>query len=257
MAQSIQEVKLSETEPKVLVIDFFRHSAGNSSLLGTLLADRFSESLSNFSRGPQVLNRKILKDYMTKEWMETSELRSNKQCLELGREFGATGVLIGFLSQNGDSVDLTIHLAGFGPAARKSEIFEPIVEIAHFPKTEQLVELIAKPAPNFTRNFDAIPNEPGVLSYNDPGVSQPGCIRCPGPQYSDAARKAKIQGKAILSVVVTTEGRATAIYVLKGAPMDLTAQAIGAVKSWEFRPAQKDGKPVSVRVPIEMTFRLF
>jgi hypothetical protein len=53
-------------------------------------------------------------------------------------------------------VDLTIHLAGFGLAARKSEIFEPIVEIAHFPKTEQLLELIAKPAPNFTRNFGAI-----------------------------------------------------------------------------------------------------
>jgi len=59
VAQSIQEVKLSATVPKVLVIDFFRDSAGNSSLLGTLLADRFSESLSNFFTGPQVLNRKI------------------------------------------------------------------------------------------------------------------------------------------------------------------------------------------------------
>jgi TonB family protein len=127
----------------------------------------------------------------------------------------------------------------FGLAARKSEIFEPIVEIAHFPKTEQLVEPIAKPGPNFTRNFDAIPNEPGVLCYNDPGMSQPGCIRCPDPQYSDAARKAKIQGKAVLSVLVTTAGRAPSIYLLKGAPMDLTAQAIRAVKSWEFRPAQK------------------
>jgi len=257
VAQLIQEAKLSQTEPKVLVIDFFRDSAGNSSLLGTLLADRFSESLSNFSRGPQVLNRKIFKDYMTKEWMEVSELHSNKQCLELGREFGATEVIIGLLSQNGDSVDLTVHLAGFGPAAPKSEILEPIVEIAHFPKTEQLVELLAKPAPNFTRNFDPIPNEPGVLSYNDPGVSQPGCIRCPDPQYSDAARKAKMQGRVVLSVVVTTEGRATSIYLVKGAPMNLTAQAISAVKSWEFRPAQKDGKAVSVRVPIEMTFRLF
>jgi hypothetical protein len=72
VAQSIQEEKLSESEPKVLAIDFFRDSAGNSSLLGTLLADRFSESLSNFSRGPQVLNRKILKDYMTKD-MDGSE----------------------------------------------------------------------------------------------------------------------------------------------------------------------------------------
>jgi len=49
VAQKIQEAKLTE-EPNVLVIDFFRSSAGNSSQLGTLLADYLADSLSNFSR---------------------------------------------------------------------------------------------------------------------------------------------------------------------------------------------------------------
>src|SRR5258706_14021136 len=61
VAQKIQEAKLTE-EPNVLVIDFFRSSAGNSSQLGTLLADYLSDSLSNFSRGFKVLDRNSLKD---------------------------------------------------------------------------------------------------------------------------------------------------------------------------------------------------
>ena len=35
----------------------------------------------------------------------------------------------------------------------------------------------------------------------------------------------------------------------------LDQQALEAVKQWEFRPGTKDGKPVAVRVHIELTFR--
>jgi hypothetical protein len=48
VAQKIQQSYSTDGKAKVLVIDFFRGSAGTSSRLGTLLADRFSESLSNF-----------------------------------------------------------------------------------------------------------------------------------------------------------------------------------------------------------------
>src|SRR6267154_6906544 len=50
-AERIREANLEEREPKVLVIDFFRSSPGNLSRLGTLLADRFSESLTAYSAG--------------------------------------------------------------------------------------------------------------------------------------------------------------------------------------------------------------
>ena len=62
VAQKIKKAKRAQTEPKVLVIDFFHGSAGTSSRLGTRLADRFSESLGNFSNGMRVLDRNILKD---------------------------------------------------------------------------------------------------------------------------------------------------------------------------------------------------
>jgi hypothetical protein len=76
-------VQLTE-KPKVLVIDFFRGSAGTSSRLGTLLADRFSESLSNFSRELTVLDRQLLKDYLRKEWTTLGDFHSNEASLQLG-----------------------------------------------------------------------------------------------------------------------------------------------------------------------------
>jgi TonB family protein len=60
----------------------------------------------------------------------------------------------------------------------------------------------------------------------------------------------------LLSIVVTTEGKATSICALKGAPFGLTTKAIKAVQDWRFEPALKDGKPVPVRVQVETTFHL-
>lgn len=88
------------------------------------------------------------------------------------------------------------------------------------------------------------------------GVTQPKCIYCPNPDYSDAARTVKIQGTVILSVLVTAEGQVAGIYVLKGAPFGLTAQAIKATRNWRMQPAQKDGKPASARSNVEIVFRL-
>lgn len=66
----------------------------------------------------------------------------------------------------------------------------------------------------------------------------------------------KIQGTVALSVLVTAEGQVTDIYVLKGAPFGLTAQAIKATRNWRMEPGQKDGNPASVRADVELTFRL-
>ena len=69
---------------------------------------------------------------------------------------------------------------------------------------------------------------------------------------------AKVQGTVVLGVVITGEGKAGTIHVLKAAPFGLTAQAIKAVRNWEFKPAQqRDGTPVSMAVPIEVTYRMF
>jgi TonB family protein len=256
-AQRIREANLEERKPKVLVIDFFRSSLGNSSRLGTLLADRFSKSLTAYSTGLSVLDRKILKDYLTTNWTTLEELQSRDVCLRMGRQMGATGVILGTIYEENGQISLTVHLEGFGPVAKEADIFEVTDERARFPETEEIRAMLYEPGPNYARKADDIPEEPGVFKSGSLGAGMPRCTSCRPPDYSDAARAAKFQVTIILSIVVTTEGKATSIYVLKGAPFGLTTKAVEALQDWRFEPALKDGNPVPVRTQIETTFRLY
>ena len=88
------------------------------------------------------------------------------------------------------------------------------------------------------------------------GVSMPKCEYCPDPDYSAEARKKKYQGVVVLMVVVTIEGKADDIKVIKGPGLGLNEKAIEVVRKWKFKPAMKDGMPVTTKVPIEVAFRL-
>ena len=79
----------------------------------------------------------------------------------------------------------------------------------------------------------------------------------PGPRCSEEARKAKYQGTVVLQAVITADGRATEIQVVKGPGLGLEEKAMEAVQQWRFKPAiGPGGKPRPVVVPIEVTFRL-
>jgi TonB family protein len=88
------------------------------------------------------------------------------------------------------------------------------------------------------------------------GVSQPAVIFKLDPEYTEEARKAKLSGSVMLSVVVDTEGRARDIHVVKALGLGLDEEAIAAVYQWRFRSGMKDGKPVNVRATIQVSFRL-
>ena len=36
----------------------------------------------------------------------------------------------------------------------------------------------------------------------------------------------------------------------------LDNEAVKAAKQWQFRPAEKEGKPIAMRIQLEMTFAL-
>ena len=255
-AQKIRSAKLTEKEPRVLVMDFFRNSPGTSSQLGTLLAARFAESLSAHSSGLQILNRTLLHDFLLENWTTLEDLKSNEICWRIARQLGATGAILGTLTEKNDTIELTLHVEGFGPTEKEDDIFAWRDRTVSFSATEDLHASLFQPGPNYTRKGDEIPKEPGVFRAGIDGVAPPTCAYCPDPEYADAARVARFQGTVILSVVVTPQGEVTGIYVLKGAPFGLTAQAISAIKNWRFRPAQQDGKPVPVRAQVEIGFRL-
>jgi TonB family protein len=255
-AQKIREAPIEDAQPSVLVIDFFRNSPGTPSRLGSLLADHFSESLSAYSNGMKIVDRKILKDYLTKEWTTLENLQSNDVCLRIGRQLGAMGVIVGTLSEKEDSVTLTLKIEGLGLNAKIEDPFPRSGTTAVLLLNEDLRRMFSEPGPNYARKPDEIPQEPGVFR-SGPGVTPPTCDKCSPPDYSDAARAAKFQGNVTLSLVVTPDGQVNSILVVKGAPFGLTSKAIEAVQRWHFKPGLKDGMPVAVRVEVESSWTVY
>lgn len=88
-------------------------------------------------------------------------------------------------------------------------------------------------------------------------VSEPVCLYCPDPEYSEEARKAKYQGVVVLWAIVDETGRAREIRIQKSLGLGLDEEAVRAVQNWRFKPAQRYGKPVPVYMTIEVNFRLF
>lgn len=76
-------------------------------------------------------------------------------------------------------------------------------------------------------------------------------------RYTDMARNEGIQGIIVVNVVFTADGRITSARIVRGLPYGLNDEAIHAVKKIRFRPACRDGRPVSVRMSVEFTFNLY
>jgi periplasmic protein TonB len=106
-------------------------------------------------------------------------------------------------------------------------------------------------------------NHNGAGEGNDQGpyanVASPvACVYCPQPSYTEEARKAKLQGKLLLRVLVGTDGRAQRIQVVQGLGMGLDERAIEAVRGWRFSPGCDVTKhPVPSWITIETHFQLF
>jgi protein TonB len=91
-----------------------------------------------------------------------------------------------------------------------------------------------------------------------PVASQVICRVCPNPSYSEEARKTKLQGTVILSVLVGADGRVKDVRVIRGLGLGLDENAIQTVRNWQFLPA-KDAAQQSVAswIKVETVFRLF
>jgi TonB family protein len=96
--------------------------------------------------------------------------------------------------------------------------------------------------------------EPGP----DEGVTLPTIVTEVAPQYTGVAMQKKIQGAVWLEVVVTEKGDVGDIQITRSldAEYGLDQAAIDAAKQWKFKPGIRQGKPVAVRITIELTFSL-
>jgi TonB family protein len=90
------------------------------------------------------------------------------------------------------------------------------------------------------------------------GVGLPSCFYMPSPPYSDEARKAKYSGTVLVEAIVTVDGRVTNPRVIKSPGLGLDETTVNTLRTWRCKPANgPNGKPVTVQVPFEVTFRLY
>ena len=87
-------------------------------------------------------------------------------------------------------------------------------------------------------------------------VVQPRILSKVEPQYSEVARKNKLQGNISMSLVVDATGTPTQIASLRPLGMGLDEAAYAAVSQWKFSPGTKNGTPVPVYTQIEISLRL-
>lgn len=90
------------------------------------------------------------------------------------------------------------------------------------------------------------------------GVKLPTVLKSVKANYTAEALQAHIEGTVTMSVIVQDDGKPGEVTVTQSLDKQygLDEAAVNAVKQWEFKPGTKDGKPVAVRVDIEMTFHM-
>lgn len=78
----------------------------------------------------------------------------------------------------------------------------------------------------------------------------------PAPSYTREARRSGIQGLVTLKLLLSGNGKVSRLRIVRGLPAGLSENAIRAACKIKFKPAMKDGEPVSQWVTAEYVFRL-
>jgi TonB family protein len=86
-------------------------------------------------------------------------------------------------------------------------------------------------------------------------VSAPRKLYAPPPFYTEEARRNKTQGTVIVESILDEDGCVANAHFLKHLDPGLDRAALGAVRHWVFRPAQRSGKPVKVFYTLTINFR--
>ena len=82
-------------------------------------------------------------------------------------------------------------------------------------------------------------------------------LKKPLPRFSRDARRHLTRGYVILRAILAADETVKHIEIITGLPDGLSESAIAAARQIKFKPAIKDGKPVSVWIELEYQFRIY
>ncbi len=90
-----------------------------------------------------------------------------------------------------------------------------------------------------------------------PGITRPKAIYTPLPDYTDAARNAKVSGTVYVVIDLGSDGLVKRVCLARGFRKDLDEKAIKTARSWKFEPARKDGVPIPYSTTADVSFNLY
>jgi len=137
---------------------------------------------------------------------------------------------------------VVLILAG-GLAVRAFPLKTPV------PAIQPAVATNANPAPT--------PGREKVFDVNSKGVVKPVLITHSDPPYTEQARVAKVAGTVVLNIVIDAQGNVSEAKVVKSLDKGLDESAVKNLKTWKFKPATKEGKPVASKMMVEVTFKIY
>jgi TonB family protein len=86
-------------------------------------------------------------------------------------------------------------------------------------------------------------------------VPNPRRLKSVTPEYPPEAVIQGLRGIVILELVIDTQGKVASVDVVRSVP-PFDEAAVKAVRQWEYEVTRVDGKPVSVRLTLPITFAL-
>jgi TonB family protein len=89
-----------------------------------------------------------------------------------------------------------------------------------------------------------------MVSLVGPGVTPPQAVRV----VNLRAPRVGAAGTVVLDVVLLEDGTPRIVRILRSLGSDADDIAVRAFEQWRFSPAQKDGRPIKVRMNAEVRF---
>jgi TonB family protein len=210
---------------------------------GCYFSSVFSDLLKEKAKNFEVLGRMDTQKFLTTSGISDASLHNPASLATLGAATGADVVLFGTLVLEKKHATLTLLLR---ETASGKELYQ----------TQYRENL----DPAFEALFPAVTSPDGCFFYfaGLDGISSPKCVYCPQPQYSDAARKARISGSVLVSAIFTEQGKLREVRVVRSLDPALDQATIDSMQKWSANPAKDaSGNSVAVRVLVETAFRLF
>lgn len=255
LAAKVAEAISASKERNVIVLDFLGPGKGYSRL-GKSIADELSEALARSSHGFSVLDR----SNVSEQERRFSYLDYATCGFMLAKLYKAHVVIFGRLSA--DQGQLSVDTDSYRSSKRKRigglEVKLPISQILQTDNQEAIQGdgTGIEPTP-----IDGLGDNQQKLMKE--GYKFPMCEACPSAELSDQGAKQLLStdsksAKVVLEAVIDTNGIAQDIHLVKEGPGDLSASALRAVLTWQFKPGKDpNGKLVPFRVDIMVDFSIY